>query len=136
MPEMLGRPMSIRIISGFLEPTSLTTLRRLLREATQRMPSVWLNKLSRLPRKVGLSSTIAILIITSNIRQMREDSNRMFIGYWGRGRPQGSGSGFGRSGDLDPETDRGAFTGGGPDGQAGVHHGGATFHAGKAISGG
>src|SRR6185437_4528263 len=97
MPEILGRPISIRMTSGREEPTSLTTLRRLLRDATQRMPSVRLKRLSRLERSVLLSSTIAILIMVwrpkggaePNMRKILEDSNRMFIGFLGM--PAGTG---------------------------------------------
>src|SRR5438128_2348187 len=65
MPEIFGNPMSINTMSGMELPISLTTFKRLLRLATQRIPSVLLNRLSRLLRRVLLSSTMATLIMVT-----------------------------------------------------------------------
>src|ERR1700683_544733 len=45
-------------------------------------------------------------------------------------------SGNASSRDAYLQADAGAFAGDGPDGQAGIHHGGAALHAGEAIAGG
>src|ERR1700744_5083501 len=99
IPEILGRPMSIRMMSGRAAPIWLTTLRRLFNDATQRIPSIPLNRLSRLERRVLLSSTIAILIMRfalslvkygNKFGQFQSDVYRIFWGAAGRPRHLGA----------------------------------------------
>src|SRR6185437_7921330 len=136
---MFGRPMSMRMISGRAAPIWLMTLSRLFREATHRIPSVLLKRLSRLDRRALLSSTMAILIMGSKMGKILEDYNRIFIGYFGRP-ARGSGSGP-RSGPMRRtlierylQPDRRSLARRTDDPDPGIHHNGPRMYPRYTIS--